>query len=116
MTNNTEKKLIAIMGATGAQGGATVKAFNGLNAAEKDLYELRAITRDPESDKAKAIAPLVKEVVKADGDSLEEMTKAFEGCYGAFIVTNFWQGTLFFSTKILFNIPKWFSHKHSEKN
>lgn len=91
MTNNTEKKLIAIMGATGAQGGATVKAFNGLDAAEKDLYELRAITRDPESDKAKAIAPLVKEVVKADGDSLEEMTKAFEGCYGAFIVTNFWQ-------------------------
>jgi uncharacterized protein YbjT (DUF2867 family) len=93
MTNNTEKKLIAIMGATGAQGGATIKAFNGLNAAEKDLYELRAITRDPESDNAKAIAPLVKEVVKADGDSLKEMTKAFEGCYGAFIVTNFWQGT-----------------------
>ena len=105
MTNNTEKKLIAIMGATGAQGGATIKAFNGLNAAEKDLYELRAITRDPESDKAKAIAPLVKEVVKADGDSLEEMTKAFEGCYGAFIVTNFWQGTSsFLLTKILFLI------------
>lgn len=80
------------MGATGAQGGSVIKAFNALDASEKDSYFLRAVTRDPESDKMKAMAPMVGEVVKADGDSLEEMTKAFEGCYGAFVVTNFWQG------------------------
>lgn len=82
------KKTIAVMGATGAQGGSVVKAFNALG---NDNFQLRAITRDPESEKAKAIEPLVHEVVKADGDDEESMVKAFEGCYGAFIVSNFWQ-------------------------
>lgn len=82
------KKTIAVMGATGAQGGSVVKAFNALG---NDNFQLRAITRNPESEKAKAIEPLVNEVVKADGDDEESMVKAFEGCYGAFIVSNFWQ-------------------------
>lgn len=83
-----EVKIIAVMGATGAQGGAVVRAFNNLGSEQ---YKVRAITRDPESEKAKAIAPLVSEVVKADGDDEASMVKAFEGCYGAYIVSNFWQ-------------------------
>jgi uncharacterized protein YbjT (DUF2867 family) len=81
-------KTIAVMGATGAQGGAVVKAFHKLGDSK---YEIRAITRNPDSEKAKAIKSLVKEVVKADGDDEESMIAAFEGCHGAFIVSDFWQ-------------------------
>ena len=84
-------KLIAIMGATGAQGGATVRAFNALKASGNSEYKLRAITRDPSSEKAKAIKPLVDEVVKADAKDKESMYKAFQGCYGVFIVSNYWE-------------------------
>jgi uncharacterized protein YbjT (DUF2867 family) len=83
---NNEPKLIAVMGATGAQGGSVVKALQNMKG-----FEVRAITRDPESEKAKSIAPLVKEIVKADGDDEASMVEAFKGCYGAFIVSNFWQ-------------------------
>ena len=83
-----DKKIIAVMGATGSQGGSVVAAFKHLN---DDSFEIRAITRDPEADKAKALVLLVKEVVKADGDDKESMVKALEGCYGAFIMSNFWE-------------------------
>ncbi len=81
-------KTIAVLGATGNQGGSVVKAFHALC---DDNYEIRAITRDPESEKAKALAPFVNEVVKANGDDEDSMVKAFEGCYGAFVVTNWWE-------------------------
>ena len=84
-------KTIGIMGATGAQGGATVRAFNALKENGNSEYSLRAITRDPESEKAKAITPLVDEVVKADGKDKDSMVEAFKGCYGVFIVSNFWE-------------------------
>jgi uncharacterized protein YbjT (DUF2867 family) len=78
-------KLIAVMGATGGQGGAVVDAL--LKDSE---FSIRAITRNPESDKAKAlIAKGVKEAVKGDADDVESLKKAFEGCYGAFIVTDY---------------------------
>lgn len=81
-------KLIAVMGATGAQGGAVVRALNDM----KDQgFEVRAITRDPTSSKAKAIEPLVKEVVKANGDDEESIIEAFKGCYGVFVLSNFWE-------------------------
>ena len=81
----TSAKLIAVMGATGNQGGAVIKALQG-----NEDFEIRAITRDPSGDKAIAIEPLVKEVVKADADDEDSMVEAFKGCYGAFIVSNFW--------------------------
>lgn len=87
---NGSKKVIAVMGATGQQGGATLKAFNNQEGL-LDQYELRAITRDPTADKAKAIESLVSEVVKADGDDEESMVEAFKDCYGAFIISDFWQ-------------------------
>lgn len=82
-----DKKLIAVMGATGAQGGAVVDAL--LTAS--DEFAIRAITRNPDSEKAKALEAKGCEVVKGDADDVASMIKAFEGCYGAFLVTNFWE-------------------------
>lgn len=90
----TTTKLIAVMGATGAQGGAVVKAFHYLSTASGAAgsgYEVRAITRNPNSEKAKALEHMVKEIVKADADDEESLAQAFQGCYGAFVVTDFWQ-------------------------
>jgi len=81
-------KTIAVMGATGAQGRAVVNAFHELGDSK---YEIRAITRNPDSENAKAIESLVNEIVKADGDDEESMVAAFKECHGAFIVSNFWE-------------------------
>ena len=83
-----EKKMIAVVGATGAQGGGLVRAI--LNDKESG-FTARALTRTPNSDKAKALATLGVEVVAADIDNSESVKKAFDGAYGAFCVTNFWE-------------------------
>lgn len=96
-TTVTDKKLIAVMGATGAQGGAVIQAFHTLatknDSNSSSIYEIRAISRNPNSKKAKALVEglLVKEVVKADADDEDSLVAAFQGCYGAFVVTDFWQ-------------------------
>ena len=83
-----DKKIIAVVGSTGAQGGSLVEAIlmdpNGGFAA-------RAITRDPTKDKARAIAAEGGEVVQADLDDVESLKKAFAGAYGVYAVTNFWE-------------------------
>ena len=81
MTEQTEKKIIAVMGATGAQGGAVVDAL--LTVPEQ--FAIRAITRNPESEKAKALIAKGCEVVKADADDVPSMVAAFSGAYGAFL-------------------------------
>jgi len=82
------KKIIAVMGGTGAQGGGLVRAI----CADKDGgYAARAITRNPDSDKARALAKLGAEVVKADLDDEASLKKAFDGAHGAFCVTNYWE-------------------------
>jgi uncharacterized protein YbjT (DUF2867 family) len=81
------KRIIAVVGATGAQGGGLVRAI----AADRDgAFTARAITRDVNSDKAKALAALGAEVVAADVDDPESLRRAFEGAYGAYCVTFFW--------------------------
>lgn len=83
-----EKKIVAVVGATGAQGGGLVRAIlSDKNAG----FTVRAITRDVQSDKAKGLAALGTEVVAADLDSPESLKKAFAGAYGAFCLTNFWE-------------------------
>ncbi len=82
-----EKKIIAVVGATGAQGGGLVRAI--LSDA-RGGFSARALTRDVNSDKAKALAKLGAEVVAADVDDVESLKRAFEGAYGAFCVTFFW--------------------------
>jgi len=84
----SEKKVIAVVGATGAQGGGLVRAILEDTAGE---FAVRAITRNKESEKAKALAAAGAEVVEADLDSTESLTQAFAGAYGAFGVTNFWE-------------------------
>ncbi len=82
-----EKKIIAVVGATGAQGGGLVRA---ILADPNSEFAVRAITRNTDSDKAKELAALGAEVVAADVDDVASLTKAFEGAYGAYCVTFFW--------------------------
>jgi len=83
-----EKKIIAVIGATGAQGGSVVRAIlSDLNGG----YTPRAITRNVNSDKAKKLSDKGVELVTADASDLESLKKAFSGAYGAFCVTNYWE-------------------------
>jgi uncharacterized protein YbjT (DUF2867 family) len=82
------KKIIAVVGATGAQGGGLVRAI----ANDKDgTFTVRALTRDVHSEKANALAKLGAEVVTADLDDVESLKQAYAGAYGAFCITNFWE-------------------------
>jgi uncharacterized protein YbjT (DUF2867 family) len=84
----TDKKIIAVVGATGAQGGGLARAIlNDKNGP----FALRAITRNVNSDKAKVLADAGAEVVAADLDDVKSLKKAFEGAHGAYCVTNFWE-------------------------
>ena len=83
-----EKKTIAVVGATGAQGGGLVRAIAGDKSGR---FQARAITRKPESEKGKALAASGVEVVAADLDDVASLERAFAGAYGAFCVTNFWE-------------------------
>ena len=83
-----EKKIIAVIGATGAQGSGLVRAI--LNDPSGG-FAARAITRDINSDKAKALASLGAEVVAADVDDVASLRRAFAGAHGAFCVTFFWE-------------------------
>ncbi|MGQ0695943.1 MAG: NmrA/HSCARG family protein [Nitrospiraceae bacterium] len=83
-----ERKIIAVVGATGAQGGGLVRAVVNEPASG---FAVRALTRDTGSDKAKALPALGVEVVAANLDDVESIKRAFTGCYGAFCLTNFWE-------------------------
>lgn len=83
-----EKKIIAVVGATGAQGGGLVRAI--LSDPDK-TFIARALTRDVSSDKAKTLAKLGAEVVSADLDDADSLKRAFSGAYGVFCLTNFWE-------------------------
>ncbi|MGH2397564.1 MAG: NmrA/HSCARG family protein, partial [bacterium] len=82
-----DKKIIAVVGATGAQGGGLVRAIVSDKSGD---FTVRALTRDVNSDKAKALAKLGAEVVAADVNDVESLKRAFTGAYGAFCVTFFW--------------------------
>jgi uncharacterized protein YbjT (DUF2867 family) len=83
-----DKKIIAVLGSTGAQGGGLCRAILADSSAE---FACRAITRDPSKDKAKALADKGAEVVAADIDDVESLKKAFAGAHGVYAVTNFWE-------------------------
>ncbi|MCP3805192.1 NmrA/HSCARG family protein [Allokutzneria sp. A3M-2-11 16] len=83
----SEQKIIAVTGATGAQGGGIARA---ILADPGSGFTVRALTRDPESAPAKELAALGAEVVRADFYDEASVRRAFEGAYGAYLVTNFW--------------------------
>src|SRR5258705_11841247 len=80
-TNN--KKLIAVIGATGQQGGGVLRALQA-----RGQFKVRALTRNPDKHRE-----LAEEVVEADLDKPETLKAAFEGAHGVFLVTNFYGGT-----------------------
>jgi uncharacterized protein YbjT (DUF2867 family) len=83
-----DKQIIAVTGATGAQGGGLARAIlDDPDAA----FTVRAITRNAGSDKAKELARLGAAVVEADLDDEAGLAKALDGAYGAYFVTNFWE-------------------------
>jgi len=84
----SEKKIIAVLGATGAQGGGLVRS---ILADKSGDFSVRALTRDVNADKAKALADLGAEVVAVDIDNYESLKNAFDGAYGVFAVTFFWE-------------------------
>ena len=83
-----DKKIIAVLGSTGSQGGGLVRA---ILADAAGGFAARAVTRDTGKDKAKALAAAGAEVVKADLDDVESLKKAFAGAHGVYAVTNFWE-------------------------
>jgi len=82
-----DRKIIAVVGATGAQGGGVCRAIL------QDVgggYRVRALTRNAGSDKAKDLQKLGADVVEVDIDDVESLKRAFHGAHGAFCVTFFW--------------------------
>ena len=76
-------KLITVFGATGAQGGPVARALlqNG--------FKMRAVTRNTDSEKAKALRDAGAEVVAGSIDNRDSVKAAVAGAYGAFVVTPF---------------------------
>lgn len=78
-------KFITIFGATGNQGRSVALSLLGNKAG---AFRVRAITRNPDSDGAKALAQAGAEIFKADGTARDLMVAAFAGSWGAFVNTN----------------------------
>ncbi len=79
-------RIVLVTGATGKQGGATLRHLAG-----KGGFRLRAMTRKPGSDAAKAVAALGAEVVQGDLDDAPSLERALAGCWGVFAVQNTWE-------------------------
>ena len=79
MSNN--QKLIAVVGATGHQGGGVLRALQS-----SGQFKTRALTRDPAKHPT-----LGDEVVLADFNKPETLEAAFSGAHGVFLVTNAWE-------------------------
>ena len=84
----TNKPIIVVAGATGSQGGGAVTA---LLEDPQQRFAVRALTRDPQSAAATALADRGAEVVRADFGDPSTLEAAFAGAHGAFLVTNFWE-------------------------
>jgi uncharacterized protein YbjT (DUF2867 family) len=82
------KKIITVFGSTGAQGGGLARA---ILADPKSEFAVRAVTRKPDSDSARALTAAGAEVVVADLDDAASVQRAMSGAHGAFCVTNFWE-------------------------
>lgn len=82
------KKIVTVFGATGAQGGGLAHAI----LADKDSeFALRAVTRRPDSDAAKALAAAGAQIAVADMDDAASVERAMGGAFAAYCVTNYWE-------------------------
>ena len=83
----SEKKIITVFGATGAQGGSLARSI----LEDRDgPFAVRAVTRNVNSAAARALAAAGAEVVAADVDDADAVARAMQGAYGAYCVTFFW--------------------------
>lgn len=83
--NMPTTKLVTVFGATGLQGGSVVLS---LISNKEHQFAVRGITRNPESENAKALSALGVEMVKVDGSKLDEIKEAFRGSWSVFINTD----------------------------
>ncbi|KAJ1977700.1 hypothetical protein H4R33_006160 [Dimargaris cristalligena] len=81
-----DKPLIAVVGATGAQGGSVVDAL-----IDTMQFNIRGLTRNPQSEHSLKLARRGVEMVKCNLNNRDELAQAFQGAYGLFATTNFWQ-------------------------
>ncbi|KAM5374701.1 hypothetical protein ACJZ2D_006345 [Fusarium nematophilum] len=79
-------KTVLVLGATGTQGGSVAK----LLVQHPEEYRVRCLTRNPDSPKAKALAALGADLVKADLTVPSTLPPAFKGVWGVFAVTDFY--------------------------
>lgn len=77
-----EKRIIAVVGATGNQGKGVVDAL-----IKEGSFQVRAVSRKPQHYSGNA-----HEVVQGDLTDVESLTESFKGAHGVFVVTNFWEG------------------------
>lgn len=75
-------RVIVVVGAAGRQGGAVTRALL------KDGWHIRALTRNPDSPKAQALAAAGAEVVQGNMDDRQSLQSAFQGAYGVYSVQN----------------------------
>jgi uncharacterized protein YbjT (DUF2867 family) len=80
------KKTILVTGATGAQGGSVAQAL-----LQSGQYQVRVLTRRPQSDKAVALQESGAILYTGDFSDKESLKTAVNGCYGVFGLTNFWE-------------------------
>ncbi|CAE6406962.1 hypothetical protein ACGC1H_002277 [Rhizoctonia solani] len=84
MDTRSKKPIIAVCGATGFQGGSTVR-----HLLRDGRFAVRGLTRKPESANARGLVAQGVEVVRADYDDVDSMIVAFKGCHGVFGVTDY---------------------------
>ncbi len=80
------RKTILVTGATGGQGGSVARFL-----LAEGTFKVRCLTRNPNSDKAVALANAGAEIVQGDLTNPASLTAAVDGCYGVFGVTNYWE-------------------------
>jgi uncharacterized protein YbjT (DUF2867 family) len=83
-----DRKVIAVVGATGGQGGGLVRAILGDSAGG---FSARALTRDARAPRARSLSESGADVVTADLDDAASVRRAFTGAFAAFCVTNYWE-------------------------
>ena len=83
-TAEAEPKIVLVTGATGTQGGAVAREL-----LERG-YQVRALTRSPETKRARALSQLGAKLVQGDFNDAESIAAAMDGVYGVFAVTLFW--------------------------
>jgi len=92
--STSDKKIIAVVGGTGTQGGSVVRSL-----LADGTFAVRALTRKVDGEAAQKLKAAGVEVVAADLEDVESLKKAFKGAYGVFGTTDFW--SLFFGVEKL---------------